>query len=96
VAGSPQACALGAAVAAAVAAGVHKSFPAAQKAMTSLKPVVYRPVAANRKVYERLYRLYLRLHDAFGGVTDKAALGGVMKELLAIKDGQRPRSQCSL
>jgi L-ribulokinase len=89
VAGSSQACALGAAVAASVAAGVHKSFPAAQKAMTSLKPVVYRPVAANRKVYDRLYRLYLRLHDAFGGVTDKAALGDLMKDLLAIKASSR-------
>ena len=86
VAGSSQACALGSAVAAAVVAGVYKNYPAAQKAMTSLKPVLYRPIAANRRVYDKLYTLYRRLHDAFGGVDRKADLAPVMKDLLAIKE----------
>ena len=89
VAGSSQACALGAAVAAAVIAGVYKDYPSAQKAMTSLKPVIYRPKPANRRAYDKLYRLYRQLHDAFGGVEPKSDLGSVMKELLALKDKAR-------
>jgi L-ribulokinase len=58
VAGSSQACALGAAVSAAVLAGAHPDFPAAQAAMTSLKPVAYEPVPENQKIYDELYTLY--------------------------------------
>ena len=54
--------------------------------MTSLKPKRYKPDAARRKVYEKLYALYLQLHDAFGGVTKEADLSGVMKELIRIKE----------
>ena len=85
VAGSSQACALGSAVSAAVLAGVFKDFPAAQKAMTSLKDIEYKPRATARKTYDRLFALYQNLHDAFGGVNRKADLSGLMKELLAIK-----------
>ena len=85
VAGSSQACALGSAVSAAVLAGVFKDFRAAQKAMTSLKDIEYKPRAAARKTYDRLFALYQNLHDAFGGVNRQADLSGVMKELLAIK-----------
>ena len=88
VAGSSQACALGAAVSAAVLAGAHPDFPAAQRAMTSLKKVKYRPTAAGRRVYDRLYRLYRSVHDAFGGLNRSADLSHVMKELLAIKEEQ--------
>ena len=86
VAGSSQACALGSAVTAAVLAGAHPTFPAAQKAMTSLKAVAYRPIAAHRKPYNELYRLYRQLHDSFGGLKKDADLSGVMKALLALKD----------
>jgi len=89
VAGSSQACALGSAVAAAVLAGAHPDFPAAQAAMTSIKPKQYQPDPASRKVYERLYQIYRRLHDSFGGVTRSADLSAVMKDLLAIKQAQR-------
>jgi L-ribulokinase len=85
VAGSSQACALGSAVSAAVLAGVFKDFPAAQKAMTSLKDIEYKPRPAARKTYNRLFALYQNLHDSFGGVNRKADLSGGMKELLAIK-----------
>ncbi len=85
VAGSGQACALGAAVAASVLAGTHKDFPAAQKAMTSIKPIQYKPIPARRKTYEKIYRLYLEVHDAFGGVNKSADLSRIMKDLLAIK-----------
>ncbi len=89
VAASDQACALGSAVVAAVVAGVHKDFPSAQRAMTALKPVSYRPSAARRRTYNRIFAIYRRLHDAFGGVDRRADLGGVMKELLAIKEQSR-------
>jgi L-ribulokinase len=88
VAGSSQACALGAAISAAVLAGAHPDFPAAQHAMTSLRKVKYRPSASGRRVYDPLYRLYRRVHDAFGGLDRSADLSGVMKELLEIKEKQ--------
>jgi L-ribulokinase len=92
VAKSGQACALGAAVAAAVCAGKknggHDTFKDAMKAMTGVKSVVYKPVPANHAAYNRLFALYRQLHDAFGGVktTD---LGNVMKELIRIQQEQQ-------
>jgi len=92
IAGSSQACALGSAISAAVLAGPGKGgyadFPSAQKAMTSLKPVRYAPNPQNSAIYERLYRLYLQLHDAFGGVNKKADLSSLMKELIHIREEQ--------
>jgi L-ribulokinase len=93
VAGSNQACALGAAIGAAVLAGAHRDFPAAQRAMTRLKKAAYRPDPRRRRVYERLYAQYRALHDGFGGVRRSADLSGVMKELLAVQAdarGNRP------
>jgi L-ribulokinase len=89
VAGSTQACALGAAVSAAVLAGAHRDFPAAQRRMTTLKPLIYRPTPAARRRYERLYALYRQLHDAFGGRNRASDLGRVMKDLLVIKEAVR-------
>jgi L-ribulokinase len=90
VAGSSQACALGAAVAAAVRAGEHKDFPSAQRAMTKLAAVRYRPKAANRRIYDRLYAQYRALHDGFGVAKSGADLARVMKALLEIKGAVRP------
>ena len=89
VAGSSQTCALGSAIAAAVLAGAHPDFAAAEAAMTSLRPESYQPVAANRAVYDELYALYRELHDGFGGLTKSADLSHVMKRLLDIKYAQR-------
>jgi L-ribulokinase len=86
VAGSSQACALGSAVSAAVLAGAHPDFPTAQKKMTSLKKVAYKPKAAAQKTYNQLYALYRQLHDSFGGRGPSTDLGGVMKELLLLKE----------
>ncbi len=90
VAGSAQACALGAAIAASVMAGIenggHGSFAEAQRAMSSLKNVSYQPDPKRQAVYDRLYHLYRALHDAFGGVNKSADLSRVMKELLEIKE----------
>ena len=86
VAGSSQACALGSAISAAVLAGAQPDFPTAQRKMTSLKKVAYRPKAAAQKTYDQLYALYRQLHDAFGGRNPSADLSQVMKQLLTIKE----------
>jgi L-ribulokinase len=89
VAGSPQTPALGSAISAAVAAGRHASFEAAQSRMTSLKDKQFKPDPAAHAVYDELYRLYRELHDTFGGVSGaKADLGSLMKKLLAIRERQ--------
>ncbi len=85
VAGSSQACALGSAVSAAVLAGAHPDFPTAQRKMTSLKKVSYKPRAAARATYNELYRLYRQLHDSLGGLNKTADLSAVMKDLLLLK-----------
>lgn len=85
VSASSQACALGSAISAAVLAGAHRDFAAAQKAMTSVQAKSYRPNAANQKTYHELYRLYREVHDAFGGLNKSADLSRVMKDLLAMK-----------
>jgi L-ribulokinase len=82
VAGSPQTPALGAGIAAAVAAGAHPSFESAQEKMTSLKPKRYTPDPKARKVYDELYGIYRELHDEFGG-------SAVMKRLLAIGEREK-------
>ena len=85
VAGSSQACALGSAISAAVLAGEHPDFATAQRKMTRLKKVAYKPKAANVKVYDQLYALYRQLHDSFGGLNKSADLSRLMKDLLEIK-----------
>jgi L-ribulokinase len=94
VAGSSQACALGSAVSAAVLAGKAKggydSFPEAQAKMTSLKEISYTPNPAHQKVYDQLYALYHELQESFGGRQKQADLGHVMKDLIRIKQQQKP------
>jgi L-ribulokinase len=85
VTASEQACALGSAISASVLAGAHRDFPAAQRAMTRLRKASYRPDAGRRRAYSSLYGLYRTLHDGFGGVSRRADLSLVMKDLLDIK-----------
>jgi L-ribulokinase len=89
VAGSSQACALGSAISAAVLAGAHRNFPAAQRAMASIRKTSYKPGPARRKVYDRIYAQYRLLHDGFGGVRKDTDLSQVMKELLDIRAAGR-------
>ena len=73
---SAQTCALGAAVFGAVAGGGYKTVEAAQRKMTGVKDLVYKPARGTRRVpsgcgsaaavYAELYRIYRTLHDAFG------------------------------
>ena len=79
---SGQACALGAALSAAVVGGAYKNFEEAQKAMCGIKKTTYKPNAENHAVYKKLYALYKQIHDGFGTGTQR----NVMKELLDVKD----------
>src|SRR4029079_11662857 len=87
---SAQTAALGSAVAGAVVAGKkaggYDKFSDAQKAMTGLKPKVYKPNPEAHVVYENLYLLYRSLHDAFGTENWTGNLHGVMKRLIQIRD----------
>ncbi len=87
---SAQTCALGAAMAGAVVAKAFPDYAAARKAMTGLKPKVFKPDARRHATYRELYRLYRKVHDAFG--TREGAEGGlydVMKALLEIRSRVR-------
>jgi L-ribulokinase len=87
---SAETCALGSAVAAAVAAGNSAggfdNFNEAQSAMCRVKDITYRPIPENREIYQDLFKLYMQLHDAFGVKGAAADLSTVMKDLLAIKE----------
>lgn len=85
---SSQTCALGAAIAGAVAAERYGSYGEAQEAMTGLKDVVYTPDPEAHATYQRLYSLYKQVHDAFG-TTNGGNLFNVMKDLLDIRDAVR-------
>ncbi len=70
VAASAQAPALGAAmfgaVAAGQAAGGYAGIEQAASAMAHLRDEAYQPIEANRRVYDVIFREYVRLHDLFG------------------------------
>ncbi len=84
VAGTSQTCAVGAAILASVAAGVHVTTEDAQAVMVPPPERRVSPDPAAVAVYGELYRLYRRLHDAFGA-NGVGALSDVMKRLLAIR-----------
>ncbi len=90
VARSAQAPALGSAMFGAVAAGReaggYGSIREAAREMGGLTDAVYRPVPENRRVYDRLFEEYTRLHDWFGRGGDD-----VMKRLKTIKEAQQPK-----
>ena len=82
ITGAAQGPALGAALFGAVAAGEYASIGEASARMAKGAERVYRPVEENRRIYDTLYREYLRLHDCFGrGEND------VMKRLRELKNG---------
>jgi L-ribulokinase len=90
VARSGQTCALGSAIAGAVAAGAaaggYKDFPAAQAAMCGVKARSFKPDPGRRAIYDEIYPLYRKLHDAFGLKGAQVEIFPVMKSLLAIRD----------
>jgi L-ribulokinase len=93
VARSSQTCALGSAIAGAVAAGKaragYETFEQAQAAMCGIRKESYKPNHENNAIYQELYKLYSQVHDAFGMKVWSGQLHNVMKDLLAVRDRQR-------
>lgn len=82
---SAQTCALGTAMFGAVAAGAFAKVEDAQELMCGLKDTSYEPIPENKATYDRLFRLYRRLHDSFGTTEFAENHFSVMKELLEIR-----------
>ena len=87
---SAQTCALGAAIAGAVAGGSHPDVSTAIGAMSSKADKTFSPAGPATAVYDRLYGLYLSLHDSFGIAGSSSELSAVMKELLTIQRATKP------
>jgi L-ribulokinase len=86
VAKSSQTCALGAAVAASVAAGVHTDMNHAQARMTGTLEKGYAPSKRSSVVYDALFELYCQLHDSFSGEGNRSLpLHQIMKKLVKIR-----------
>ncbi len=86
---SAQTCALGSAIAAAVVANIYPDYNIAQRRMTGLKPLVFKPNPKAPATYKELYALYKQLHDAFGTKAGSGNLYGVMKKLIEIRSRVR-------
>jgi len=67
VSASDQAPALGAAMYAAVASGIHADVPTAISAMGAGFDEVYEPIVENTSIYEKLYQKYSRFGDFVEG-----------------------------
>lgn len=89
IARSDQACALGAAMVAAVISGAHSDFPSAQKAMAGVRPDCYLPRPESVRIYRELFQLYKDMHDAFGMSSEPVPLRHVMKRLIKIREETR-------
>jgi L-ribulokinase len=92
-----QTCALGSAIAGAVVAGKanggYDKFETAITAMTGVQDRIFQPNPANVAIYEKLFGLYRRMHDAFGLPNHQSNLSDVMKSLLTIRDQVRGNNQ---
>jgi L-ribulokinase len=84
IARSEQTCALGSAMFGAVAAGRraggYETIVDAARYMAGVKKEHYEPVPDNHKVYQRLFKLYEKLHDSLGRDSNS-----VMKQLKTLK-----------
>jgi sugar (pentulose or hexulose) kinase len=65
--------ALGAAIDAAVALGIHKSFPEAVERMVRVK-TTFQPVNENVRIYDRLFReVYVKMYPALSPLHNRIA-----------------------
>ena len=79
---SDQACALGAAILAATAAGCHPSLHAAMDAMAAPAGITYLPQREHVGVYDRLYEIYRDAAQHFARHSD------TMHQLMALRRGK--------
>ncbi|OOC61974.1 ribulokinase [Paenibacillus ihbetae] len=88
VADTVQTAAFGAAMFGAVAAGKEQggfgSIVEAAEAMARVREETFKPIEANVRIYDRLYKEYKGLHDYLG-----RGENGVLKRLKALKSGGR-------
>jgi L-ribulokinase len=91
IAAAADTCALGAAINAAVAGGVHPDLPTAIAAMTRPATRVLRPDPQAAAVYDELFAIYTDLHDAFGTARPDVDVRSAMKALLRLRAQQRSR-----
>jgi L-ribulokinase len=80
VAAVAEASAFGAAMFAAVAAGIHKDIHEAAAKIAPKPKKIYKPDPKNRAVYDSLFEQYNQLHDLFGRDPNS-----VLKKLLRIR-----------
>ncbi|MEA2321730.1 MAG: L-ribulokinase [Solirubrobacteraceae bacterium] len=94
VSASEQTSALGAATLGALAAGAAEggfATPAeAQDAVVRYREDEYVPEEAAVEVYDRLYGIYRRMHDAFGLPGRNDGVGPVMRDLFALRTAAAP------
>ena len=83
---SEQGSALGSAIHAAVAAGVHEDVQSASTRMGRRRERAYLPDEGRAEAYDGLYGVYSQLHDWFG-----REHRDLMRELQMIRDGARAK-----
>ncbi|WP_439185369.1 ribulokinase [Carboxylicivirga taeanensis] len=91
IAESNETVALGAAMIGAIAyskvTNMDYTLEDLQKICCKVNQVKYVPIDLNVNTYEKLYEIYLQLHDAFGTLDGSTNLYNVMKQLIQIKNG---------
>jgi L-ribulokinase len=85
---SDQTPALGASIFGAISAGEFNNASSAQSVLTAIKRT-YEPDSKNHEIYQKIYTLYSKAHDAFGTRDWSGNMHNIMKDLLEIRDQQR-------
>ncbi len=67
------------------AEGKTVSYNKLQAQSCSIKEHVFKPNSTNVNIYNKLYKLYLKLHDAFGKEGETVNMFNIMKKLIALK-----------
>ena len=67
------------------AEGKNISYNELQDKSCEVMDKVFNPIPENVEIYEKLYQIYLKLHDSFGIEGTKIDLFKVMKDLIEIK-----------
>ncbi len=85
---SDQTPALGASIFGAISAGQFNNASSAQSVLTAIKRT-YEPDSKSHEIYQKIYTLYSKAHDAFGTRDWSGNMHNIMKDLLEIRDQQR-------